>query len=98
MNNGVTLKISGVTMTSLLFLLISVPNASISASFAPLRSQNLEVDTDKNSYNTATAGSVNSAISHLIGAKRLGEQQQQLPVPMSITWLRGWFFPSMLLH
>jgi len=24
-------------------------------------------------------------------AKRLGEQQQQLPVPMSTTWLRWWF-------
>jgi len=34
LNNGITLKISSVTMTSLLFLLISVPNTSISASFA----------------------------------------------------------------
>jgi hypothetical protein len=24
-------------------------------------------------------------------AKRLGEQQHKLPVPMSITWLRWWF-------
>lgn len=34
LNNGITLKISSVTLTSLLFLWISVPNTSISASFA----------------------------------------------------------------
>lgn len=34
LNNGITLKISSVTMTSLLFLWIAVPITSISASFA----------------------------------------------------------------
>ena len=34
LNNGITLKISSVTVTSLLFLWIAVPNTSISTSFA----------------------------------------------------------------
>ena len=44
LNNGITLKISSVAMTNLLFLLISITNTSISASFADATSSIIPIE------------------------------------------------------